>query len=223
MQKVEVKLRAGMAKNGVAPDKIEEMIRAISSFVLYGFPESHAISFAILSYASAYLKAHYAPEFYACLLNNQPMGFYSSDTLIKDARRHGVKTKPVDVMWSEWDCVIEDHDTFPLTLTLSTREPSESPQGFGVRQSSAAFERGAASESARGLAHSKTLARVSIAPCSAHAQIFTWPFSVNLMALPTTLKSTWRRRTSSSIKPRGSLGSISVSSSSLMRARRHSV
>src|SRR5436309_727683 len=95
MQKVSVKLRAAMERKGVAPDKIEKIIQSISSFALYGFPESHAISFAILAYGSAYLKVHRAPEFYASLINNQPMGFYTPATIVKDAQRHGVKVKPV--------------------------------------------------------------------------------------------------------------------------------
>jgi error-prone DNA polymerase len=110
MQKIEVKLRAAMERNAVAPDKIDAIIAAISSFALYGFPESHAISFAILAYGSAWLKVHRAPEFFASLLNNQPMGFYSSATLVNDARRHGVKTRPVCVLRSAWRCTIEaDH------------------------------------------------------------------------------------------------------------------
>src|SRR5205814_1833998 len=107
MQRVEVKLRAAMARNGVKPEIIERIVQAVGSFALYGFPESHAISFALLAYASAYLKTHRAPEFYASLLNNQPMGFYSSATLVKDGQRHGVKFHPVCVMRSEWDCTIE--------------------------------------------------------------------------------------------------------------------
>src|SRR5207244_5800088 len=82
MNKVSVKLRAAMERKGVAPDKIEKIVQSISSFALYGFPESHAISFAILAYGSAYLKVHRAPEFYASLLNNQPMGFYTSATIV---------------------------------------------------------------------------------------------------------------------------------------------
>ena len=89
MKKVSVKLRAAMERKGVAPDKIDKIIQAITSFALYGFPESHAISFAILAYGSAYLKVHRAPEFYASLLNNQPMGFYTPATIVKDAQRHG--------------------------------------------------------------------------------------------------------------------------------------
>ncbi|MCD6051271.1 MAG: polymerase alpha subunit, partial [Verrucomicrobia bacterium] len=90
----------------------------VNSFALYGFPESHAISFAHLAYASAYLKVHRAPEFYASLLNNQPMGFYSSATLIKDGERHGLKFRPVCVLLSGWDCKIEPDDSIRLGLRV---------------------------------------------------------------------------------------------------------
>src|SRR5438067_393161 len=106
MRKVSVKLRAGMERKGITLDKIEKIIQSISSYALYGSPESHAISFAILAYGSAYLKVHRAPEFYASLLNNQPMGFYTPATIVKDAQRHGVKIKPVCVAQSEWNCTV---------------------------------------------------------------------------------------------------------------------
>lgn len=118
MQKVEMKLRAALARNGVVPDVIEKIVKAIGSFALYGFPESHAISFAILAYGSAYLKRHYAPEFYASLLNNQPMGFYSPATIVKDAKRHGLKIRPVCVMRSDWQCTIEPDDSVRLGLCV---------------------------------------------------------------------------------------------------------
>jgi error-prone DNA polymerase len=114
MNKVSVKLRTAMQRKGVAPDKIDKIIQSISSFALYGFPESHAISFAILAYGSAYLKVHRAPEFYASLLNNQPMGFYTPATIAKDAQRHGVKVKPVCVKKSDWRCTVIDDNTFRL-------------------------------------------------------------------------------------------------------------
>jgi error-prone DNA polymerase len=117
MRKVSVKLRAAMERKGVALDKIEKIIQSISSFALYGFPESHAISFAILAYGSAYLKVHRAPEFYASLLNNQPMGFYMP-TIVKDAQRHRVKVKPVCVMKSDWHCTVVDDNTFRLGLCV---------------------------------------------------------------------------------------------------------
>jgi error-prone DNA polymerase len=114
MRKVEVKLREGMRRNGVAPDVIDKVVQSISSFALYGFPESHAISFAILAYGSAYLKVQYAPEFYASLLNNQPMGFYSPATIVKDAKRHGLLIRPVCVQRSEWNCLIEPDNSVRL-------------------------------------------------------------------------------------------------------------
>jgi error-prone DNA polymerase len=114
MQKVSVKLRAAMERKGVAPDKIDKIIQSISSFALYGFPESHAISFAILAYGSAYLKVHRAPEFYASLLNNQPMGFYTPATIVKDAQRHGLKIMPVCVSQSGWRCTVVNDSTVRL-------------------------------------------------------------------------------------------------------------
>jgi len=110
MNKVCTKLRAAMERKGIASDKIDKIIQSISSFALYGFPESHAISFAILAYGSAYLKVHRAPEFYASLLNNQPMGFYTPATIVKDAQRHGLKIKPVCVSQSDWRCTVVDDD-----------------------------------------------------------------------------------------------------------------
>ena len=114
MKKVSVKLREAMARNQVAPEVIEKVLHSITSFALYGFPESHAISFAILAYGSAYLKVHRPAEFYASLINNQPMGFYTPATIVKDARRHGVKVKPVCVAQSEWNCTVIADDTIRL-------------------------------------------------------------------------------------------------------------
>jgi len=114
MNKVCAKLRIAMERKGVTTDKIDKIVQSISSFALYGFPESHAISFAILAYGSAYLKVHRAPEFYASLLNNQPMGFYTPATIVKDAQRHGLKIKPVCVSQSEWRCTVVDDNTVRL-------------------------------------------------------------------------------------------------------------
>src|SRR5262249_41582213 len=114
MRKVSVKLRAAMERKGIASDKIDKIIQCISSFALYGFPESHAISFAILAYGSAYLKVHRAPEFYASLINNQPMGFYTPATIVTDAQRHGVNIKPVCVLQSDWHCTVVDDNTVRL-------------------------------------------------------------------------------------------------------------
>ena len=116
MQQIEGKLRAGMARQGIAGDAAEEIIRSITSFALYGFPESHAASFALLVYASAYLKAHYPAAFYSAMLNNQPMGFYHPSTLVKDAQRHGVRFAPIDVQVSDWLCRVEPDGRVRLGL-----------------------------------------------------------------------------------------------------------
>jgi error-prone DNA polymerase len=108
MADVETKLRAGMARQGIEEPAAEEIVRAITAFALYGFPESHASSFALLAYASAWLKVHEPAPFFAALLNNQPMGFYHAATLVTDARRHGLRILPVDVMRSAWLCTLED-------------------------------------------------------------------------------------------------------------------
>jgi DNA polymerase III alpha subunit len=116
MQQIEAKLRAGMARQDIAGDAAEEIIRSITSFALYGFPESHAASFALLVYASAYLKAHYPAAFYTALLNNQPMGFYHPATLVKDAQRHGVRFAPIDVQESDWTCRVDPDGRVRLGL-----------------------------------------------------------------------------------------------------------
>jgi error-prone DNA polymerase len=85
----------------------DRIVQSITSFALYGFPESHAASFALIAYASAYLKCHYLAVFTAAMLNNQPMGFYHPATLVKDAQRHGLHFRPVDVQRSEWKCGLE--------------------------------------------------------------------------------------------------------------------
>ena len=115
MQEIEAKLRAGMERNGISQEAQEQIVLSITSFALYGFPESHAASFALIAYASAYLKCHYLAAFTAALLNNQPMGFYSPATIVKDAQRHGLKVLPVDVTKSEWECTLE---------TAISRQPS---------------------------------------------------------------------------------------------------
>src|SRR6202521_1201778 len=107
MKPIEEKLRAGMTRNGILGETQEQIIQSITSFALYGFPESHAASFALIAYASAYLKCHYLAAFTAALLNNQPMGFYHPSTIVKDAQRHGLKMLPMDVTRSDWKCTLE--------------------------------------------------------------------------------------------------------------------
>jgi error-prone DNA polymerase len=137
MAEVEVKLREGMARQGITGNAADEIVHQVTSFALYGFPESHSSSFALLAYASAYLKAHHGPAFYAALLNNQPMGFYHSATLVNDARRHGVRVLPVDVTRSDWLCTLERHDGRshdPLSQATHVSSRSRAPiQRWGVR------------------------------------------------------------------------------------------
>jgi len=107
MAEIEAKLRTGMGRNGIEGAVQDQIVKSIASFALYGFPESHAASFALIAYASAYLRAHHHAAFVCALLNNQPMGFYHPMTLVKDAQRHGVKFLPVDVTRSEVVCTLE--------------------------------------------------------------------------------------------------------------------
>jgi len=116
MTQIEGRLREGMAKNGITGATADQIILSITSFALYGFPESHAASFALLVYASAYLKAHYPAAFYTALLNNQPMGFYHPATLVKDAQRRGVRFHSIDVQISDWTCGIQPDGGIRLGL-----------------------------------------------------------------------------------------------------------
>ena len=120
MRDIEVNLRAGMERNGISREAQEEIILSITSFALYGFPESHAASFALIAYASAYLKCHYLAAFTAALLNNQPMGFYSPATIVKDAQRHGLRVKPIDVACSDFNCTLEN-STDGLAVRMGLR------------------------------------------------------------------------------------------------------
>jgi error-prone DNA polymerase len=106
MREVEVKLRRGMDSNGITGPVQDAIIQSITAFALYGFPESHAASFALIAYASAYLKCHYLAAFTAAMLNNQPMGFYHPATIVKDAQRHGLRVLPVDITRSEFECTV---------------------------------------------------------------------------------------------------------------------
>jgi error-prone DNA polymerase len=116
MRQIEVQLREGMAKRGITAEQADAIVKSITSFALYGFPESHAASFALLAYASGYLKAHYPAAFYTALLNNQPMGFYHPATLVKDAQRRGVHFAPIDVQVSGWECRVEPDGVIRLGL-----------------------------------------------------------------------------------------------------------
>ncbi len=116
MKQLEGLLREGMARHGITGAIADKIVLSITSFALYGFPESHAASFALLAYASAYFKVHYPAAFFAALLNNQPMGFYHPATLVKDAQRRGVVFHPIDVQVSGWDCTVEEGGAVRLGL-----------------------------------------------------------------------------------------------------------
>ncbi|MGA3230093.1 MAG: error-prone DNA polymerase [Candidatus Binatus sp.] len=113
MEKIEARLRAGMLRNGLQGNLADDIVRSITSFALYGFPESHAASFALIAYASAYLKHHHPAAFVAAMLNCYPLGFYHPATLVKGAARHGVVAMPVEVTRSSWKCTIEIVDRRP--------------------------------------------------------------------------------------------------------------
>lgn len=122
MQELSRRLLNGMARNGITGAVAEKILRSITAFALYGFPESHAASFALLTYASAYLKVYHGAAFTCALLNNWPMGFYHPATIVKDAERHGIGSLPIDATRSDWLCTLEKE---------GRRESSRSP--FSVR------------------------------------------------------------------------------------------
>jgi len=110
IEKHHERLVSRMVAKGIAPEFAERVFAQIRGFGEYGFPESHAASFALISYAASYLKRHYPAEFACALLNAQPMGFYAPSTIVEDARHHGVTVLPVDVHASDWECQIGDSD-----------------------------------------------------------------------------------------------------------------
>ena len=118
MKNLEGRLRAGMAAKGIDAKTQDTIVQQISSFALYGFPESHAASFALIAYASAYFKVKYLAAFTAAILNNQPMGFYSAAVLVKDAQRHGLRVKPIDIQISDWQCTVEHEADGTLSLRI---------------------------------------------------------------------------------------------------------
>jgi error-prone DNA polymerase len=118
MKELEVKLRRGMTERGLDGPTQDRIVQGISSFALYGFPESHAASFALIAYASAYFKVHYLAAFTCAMLNNQPMGFYMPAVLVKDAQRHGLRVRVIDVLKSDWQCTVEPEVDGTLSLRI---------------------------------------------------------------------------------------------------------
>jgi len=128
MERLRGRLLDGMERNGIERPLAGRLFQMLNAFADYGFPESHAASFALIVYVSAYLKRMYAPEFYAALINAQPMGFYSPSTLIGDARRHNVTVLPPDVNASRFECTVE-----PLTTALQAAPESKHADGVTHR------------------------------------------------------------------------------------------
>jgi error-prone DNA polymerase len=108
----------GGTRRGYSQEYMEELFDQFRGFAHYGFPESHSASFALIAYASSWLKCHYPQAFTAALLNSQPMGFYAPHTLVADAKRHGVEVRPVDVRRSDWDCTLEEGGALRLGLRM---------------------------------------------------------------------------------------------------------
>jgi error-prone DNA polymerase len=133
MQAVERDLIAGMRANGVAPEVAEKVLQYLTAFANYGFPESHSASFALLVYASSWLKYHYAPEFYAALLNAQPMGFYSPGTIVHDAHLHEVEVRPVDLARSGWDTTLEPGSAAAISGEPALRLGLRLVRGLGAK------------------------------------------------------------------------------------------
>ncbi|MCG8276204.1 error-prone DNA polymerase [Stenotrophomonas sp. NLF4-10] len=107
LEPYQAKLTQGMLDRGYSREYADQLFHQIKGFGDYGFPESHAASFALVTYASCWLKCHEPAAFAASLINSQPMGFYTPDQILQDARRHGIKVRPVDVRYSQWDCTLE--------------------------------------------------------------------------------------------------------------------
>ncbi|MGE0315850.1 MAG: error-prone DNA polymerase [Lautropia sp.] len=123
LEKYEARLVAGMTARGYSGEFVEGIVKQIRGFSEYGFPESHAASFALLVYASSWLKCHYPGEFLASMINSQPMGFYTPSQLVQDARRHGVEVLAADVMASDYDCTLEGLPA-PPAVRLGLRQIS---------------------------------------------------------------------------------------------------
>jgi error-prone DNA polymerase len=164
MRAIETRLRSGMEARGITGEAQEGIVQGITSFALYGFPESHAASFALIAYASAYLKAHHPTAFYLGILNAWPMGFYHPATLVRDAQRHGVEIRPIDVQRSGWRCRWEDREGRGEPAAASPPQPRRPPEPLrpaGAIRLGLRFVRGLRSRS--GLAVEQEQARAPFA------------------------------------------------------------
>jgi len=153
MKEIEVRLREGMTRNGIAQEAQEQIILSITSFALYGFPESHAASFALIAYASAWLKCHYLGAFTAALLNNQPMGFYHPATIVKDAQRHGLRVLPIDVTKSDWLCTLEEVSSRQSPVASEKSAISYQPSAISPQLSAISHQLSAISPQLSAISH----------------------------------------------------------------------
>ena len=124
------RLVGGMVRRGYDPELAERVFKQIEGFGSYGFPESHAASFAQLAYASSWLKCHHPAVFAAALLNSQPMGFYAPAQIVRDAQQHEVEVRPLDINASDWDCTLERE----MTSADQARASARIAAGIGPRQ-----------------------------------------------------------------------------------------
>ena len=141
MEEIHAKLVDGMVANGIDRDAAEQLFHMLEGFADYGFPESHAASFALLAYASAYVKCHLPAIFAAAILNVQPMGFYSTEVLVNDARRHGVDVKPIEVNASEYWSHVESRRCAALGLSPRARPWRGAAQALGRGPRARSFRR----------------------------------------------------------------------------------
>jgi error-prone DNA polymerase len=159
MAEIEVKLRAGMERTGIHGKVQDDIVHSITAFALYGFPESHAASFALLAYASAYLKCHHLAAFTCAMLNNQPMGFYSPAILIKDAQRHGLRVLPVDITKSDWECTLAPPPPLPYVRASDPSRERKRADGphlrLGLR-----YARGLREEAARAILRARPFSSI---------------------------------------------------------------
>jgi error-prone DNA polymerase len=123
MERHQERMRARMLEKGISEEFAQRIFLQIQGFASYGFPESHAASFALISYATSYLRCHYLAEFTCALLNSQPMGFYRPATIVEDAKRRGLEVRSVDILWSGWNCALEKKE----------KSEEEKESGYAVR------------------------------------------------------------------------------------------
>lgn len=137
LEKFHGRLINGMLERGYDREFAEALFSQIEGFAEYGFPESHSASFALLAYASAWLKCHHPAAFLAALLNSQPMGFYSPSQLVQDARRHGVQVRAVDVLYSDWDAALEEGASPAVRLGLNSVHGLSQQAGWRIEEARA--------------------------------------------------------------------------------------